>query len=89
VKPIYTAVNATAARAALDELTERWGQRYGAIIRLWESAWTEFIPFLDYGACRRMRARLVARVIGPEAEKVMWPTDRPAGPVRLWLPGGS
>ena len=22
--------------------------RYGAIIRLWENAWTEFVPFLDY-----------------------------------------
>jgi len=48
VKPIYTAVNAAAARAALDELTEKWGQRYGAVIRLWENAWQEFIPFLDY-----------------------------------------
>jgi transposase-like protein len=48
VKPIYTAVNAGAARAALDELTEKWGKRYGAIIRLWENAWSEFIPFLDY-----------------------------------------
>jgi Transposase, Mutator family len=48
VKPIYTAVNASAARAALDELTEKWGQRYGAVIRLWENAWNEFIPFLDY-----------------------------------------
>ncbi len=48
VKPIYTAVNATAARAALDTLKEKWGARYGAIIRLWENAWTEFIPFLDY-----------------------------------------
>src|SRR5580658_7503512 len=48
VKPIYTAVNAAAARAALDELTTAWGARYGAIIRLWENAWTEFIPFLDY-----------------------------------------
>jgi len=27
LKPIYTAVNATAAWAALDELAERWGQR--------------------------------------------------------------
>jgi putative transposase len=50
VKPIYTAVNADAARAALDELAERWGQRYGAIVRLWENAWEEFIPFLDYDA---------------------------------------
>jgi putative transposase len=48
VKPIYTAVNATAARAALEDLAERWGQRYGAIIRLWENAWEQFIPFLDY-----------------------------------------
>ena len=48
VKPIYTAVNATAARAALDELAEVWGKRYGAIVRLWENAWEEFIPFLDY-----------------------------------------
>src|SRR5215470_12817287 len=48
VKPIYTAVNATAARAALGELAEQWGRRYPAIIRLWQNAWEEFIPFLDY-----------------------------------------
>jgi len=48
VKPIYTAVNAEAARAALEELTEKWGTKYGAIIRLWNNAWEEFIPFLDY-----------------------------------------
>src|SRR5215472_15623802 len=48
IKPIYTAVNAEAARAALDDLAGEWGQRYPAIIRLWHNAWTEFIPFLDY-----------------------------------------
>jgi transposase-like protein len=48
VKPIYTAVNATAARSAFDELAEKWGQRYPAVIRLWDNAWNEFIPFLDY-----------------------------------------
>jgi len=48
VKLIYTAVNAAAARAALDELAEKWGSRYGAVIRLWENAWEQFIPFLDY-----------------------------------------
>ena len=46
--PIYTAVNATAARAAFDDLAEAWGDRYGAIVRLWNNAWQEFIPFLDY-----------------------------------------
>jgi putative transposase len=48
VKPIYTAPTPSAARAALEDMTERWGKKYGAIIRLWESAWEEFIPFLDY-----------------------------------------
>ncbi len=54
VKPIYTAVNATSARSAFDELAEKWGQRYPAVIRLWENAWSEFVPFLDYGACCRI-----------------------------------
>ena len=48
IKPIYTAVNATAARAAFDALADKWGDRYGAVIRLWDNAWSEFIPFLDY-----------------------------------------
>jgi putative transposase len=48
IKPIYTAVNATAARSAFDELAEKWGPRYPAVVRLWDNAWAEFIPFLDY-----------------------------------------
>ena len=48
IKPIYTAVNAEAARAAPGDLAERWGPRYPAVIRLWHNAWEEFIPFLDY-----------------------------------------
>jgi putative transposase len=48
VRLIYTAVNAAAAREALDQLAETWGSRYPAIVRLWENAWAEFIPFLDY-----------------------------------------
>jgi transposase-like protein len=48
IKSIYTAPNAEAALAALDELDEKWGTKYRAMIRLWRSAWNEFIPFLDY-----------------------------------------
>ncbi len=48
LKPIYTAASAAAAAAALDELDDKWGSRYPAMIRLWRNAWTEFIPFLDY-----------------------------------------
>jgi transposase-like protein len=25
----------------------KWGQRYPAVVRLWDNAWSEFIPFLD------------------------------------------
>ncbi len=24
------------------------GQRYPAVVRLWDNAWAEFVPFLDY-----------------------------------------
>lgn len=48
IKPIYTAVNADAALTALDELDEKWGKKYRAMIRLWRNAWNDFIPFLDY-----------------------------------------
>nr|WP_245537960.1 IS256 family transposase [Tsukamurella paurometabola] len=48
LKPIYTAPNAAAADEALTELDERWGQKYPTMIRLWQGAWDEFIPFLDY-----------------------------------------
>lgn len=30
------------------EFTEAWGQRYPAVVRLWESAWAEFVPFLAF-----------------------------------------
>jgi transposase-like protein len=48
VRPIYTAVNEPAARSAFEAMAAKWGQRYPAVVRLWDNAWTEFIPFLDY-----------------------------------------
>ncbi len=48
IKPIYTAVNEPAARAAFEAMAAKWGQRYPAVVRLWDNAWSEFIPFLDY-----------------------------------------
>jgi len=48
LKPIYQAADATAAAFALDELDQKWGRQYPAMINLWRNAWEEFIPFLDY-----------------------------------------
>jgi transposase-like protein len=30
------------------EFCEAWGERYPAIVRLWENAWAEFVPFLAF-----------------------------------------
>ena len=48
LKAIYTAPTPDAAAIALDELDEKWGKQYGAMMRLWRNAWEQFIPFLDY-----------------------------------------
>lgn len=48
LKPIYTAASAAEARLRYEEFAEKWGKPYPAITRLWDSAWEEFIPFLDY-----------------------------------------
>src|SRR4051794_8699576 len=48
LKPIYQADTPAAAAAALDAPDEKWGRQYPAMIRLWRSAWSEFIRFLDY-----------------------------------------
>jgi putative transposase len=48
IKPIYTAPNPAVALVALNELEEKWGTKYGAMIRLWRNAWNEFVPFLDH-----------------------------------------
>lgn len=48
LKLVYTAPSADAARSQFEEFTATWGQRYPALIRLWENAWEEFTPFLAY-----------------------------------------
>jgi len=48
LKPVYTAANEATARARFEEFAEKWASMYPAIRVLWENAWSEFIPFLDY-----------------------------------------
>jgi transposase-like protein len=48
LKPIYTAPTEVAALERLAEFAETWEARYPAIIKLWESAWAEFVPFLGF-----------------------------------------
>lgn len=48
IRPVYTAATEAAAKERFTEFTAKWGAQYPAIIRLWENAWSEFVPFLDY-----------------------------------------
>jgi len=48
LKPVYTAPTEAAARERFAEFTETWGDRYPAIVRLWDRAWAEFVPFLAF-----------------------------------------
>jgi putative transposase len=48
LKPVYTAPTAAAASDRFTEFADAWGGQYPAVVRLWQSAWQEFIPFLDY-----------------------------------------
>jgi putative transposase len=48
LKPVYTAPSEAAAIDAFAEFSGKWEKRYPAIIRLWENAWAEFTPFLQF-----------------------------------------
>jgi transposase-like protein len=48
LRPVYTAATEAAAKARFDEFAEAWVDRYPAIVRLWEHAWAEFVPFLSF-----------------------------------------
>ncbi len=50
LKPVYTAPTEDAATSRFLEFCEEWGQKYPAIVRLWENAWAEFVPFLQFDA---------------------------------------
>ena len=62
------------AGARLDEFAAKWGERYPAIMRLWENAWAEFVPFLDYS---------------PEIRKVIYSHERDREPQRPLPPRAS
>ena len=48
LKPIYQAPTEAAALDRFAEFSGKWERRYPAIIRLWENAWAEFVPFLAF-----------------------------------------
>ncbi|GAB7037758.1 MULTISPECIES: IS256 family transposase [Catenuloplanes] len=50
LRPVYTAPTEDAAAERFLEFAEAWGRKYPAIVKLWENAWAEFVPFLAFDA---------------------------------------
>jgi transposase-like protein len=50
LRPVYTAPTEQAAKERFGEFAEAWGGKYPAIVRLWDNAWAEFVPFLAFDA---------------------------------------
>lgn len=49
LKPIYTALNADAAAAAMDEFEQGpWGQKFPTVVASWRRAWDRVIPFFAF-----------------------------------------
>jgi putative transposase len=48
LKPVYTAPTEDAATERFLEFSDTWGKKYPAIVKLWENAWAEFVPFLQF-----------------------------------------
>ncbi|WP_300614437.1 IS256 family transposase [Trebonia sp.] len=53
MRPIYTAVNEAAAKAALENLRREFGKKNPGLVAAWERAWDQFVPFLQYDASIR------------------------------------
>src|SRR4029077_2143515 len=48
LRPVYTAPSEAAALDAFAEFSGQWETKYPAIVKLWENAWPEFVPFLAF-----------------------------------------
>ncbi|MBP2435684.1 transposase-like protein [Microbacterium amylolyticum] len=48
LRPVYTASTESGAVERFEEFDAKWGGQYPAISKLWRSAWSEFVPFLDW-----------------------------------------
>lgn len=48
LRPVYIAPTEAAAKERFAEFTQTWGDRYPGIVRLWENAWADFVPFLAF-----------------------------------------
>jgi putative transposase len=50
LRPIYTAIDADHALAALDAFEQKWGAQLPPVVKAWRDAWEHVIPFMAFGS---------------------------------------
>lgn len=50
LKPVYQAINEEAALMALDELGDKWGEKYYIAVKPWRDNWDEIATMFEYPA---------------------------------------
>ena len=48
LKNVYRATTVANAEAAFEQFADTWRGKYPAMVRMWENAWGELVPFLDF-----------------------------------------
>ena len=48
IKPVYKAVNKEAAVSALNELDEKWRNKYQIIMQSWNNIWEKLSTYFDF-----------------------------------------
>jgi putative transposase len=48
LRPVYTAIDADAAQAALEAFDQKWGKQLPVVTQAWRDAWEHVIPFLAF-----------------------------------------
>jgi putative transposase len=92
LKPVHTAPTESAAMERFLEFTETWGARYPAIVRLWDNAWAEFVPFLAFDTeirrvvCSTKRDRVGQRP-DPPGGQGPWPLSQRSSRAQVRLYG--
>jgi putative transposase len=93
LKPVYTAATEAAALDRFIEFSDTWEDRYPAIVKLWNNAWTEFTPFLNFdpqdprGHLHDQRHRESECAVPPGGQGAGAFSER-AGRAQMPLPGG-
>jgi transposase-like protein len=92
LRPIYVAVSAEAAQAALDAFAEsEWGRKFPTVVAAWRRAWAQVIPFFAFPpAIRRVIYTTNAiESVNAQVRKIIktrghFPTDDAASKL-IWL----